>query len=379
MNPYSQEEHEYIKKELDKYDTDLIYPPPKELQEQRNWILWGVKIQRDSDKKFVCLVDKVPFSYNGMTFHPHVDTYTSNGKTFKNPDIKKFTFDEIKQIYINHKSSINKYGKVLGIGYHFQNSKYSGIDLDKIHSPTGENIIMPVFKKLLKLVESKGFIEQSKSGNGCHVYIKIDEKLGNHKFKFKDLTMSNKYKKGLHDSSGIDYFEDDLYFIYTGRQVEGFRSSKVIDFTTSDYKKVNDFFKRCSEEKSISIVKKKVDYSISNNDKGVVTSNLLEYMYQNVSMKEVVNRLGLNLECNGRLRQECPLSGHNTKKKRLKYLDKKDIFYCYGEHEKVTIMDLYREVYNTRDNMQVFRQIDSDFNLGINFKASYKEYCNRTK
>ena len=377
LKPYSIEETNYIYNELKKYNCDTIYPPIQELKIQKNWILWGVKIQRNHERKFVCLVDKVPFTWNGQTWHTHVEEYTKDGKTFKNGKIKKFTFTEIKEIYLKCKGKINKYGKVLGIGYHFQDSKYAGIDLDKMYDKDNNNI-MPVFNKVLENVSGKAFIEQSKSGRGGHIYIKINDALGNNKFKFSDLTINEKYKNGLHDSAGIDYFENDLYFVYTGKQIDNYKSADTITYTTNDYKPINDYFKAHNKQmNNNTIVKRKVDYK-ANNDavNGVVTSNILEYIYQNINMQEVVNKLNLGLVCNGRTRQDCPLSGHHTGKKRLKYLDGKDMFYCFGEHEKVTIIDLYKAVYDTSDTMTAFKQIDNDFNLNINFKASYKAYCN---
>ena len=312
-----------------------------------NWILWGTGTKG---------MDKVPFHFSRTRNY----YFPLTNKSLMENEL--FSFTEINNIFDEHKNKENKYGILKGIGYHFKDSKYVGIDLDNVFH-NGQ--IRPIFKHILKPFIGMTYIEYSPSRNGLHIFLEKDIELKQYNLKFSDLDIDKKLIGEYSDKEpGIDMYLDSKtkYFTYTGKQFQG--SIMEIKAKLSDFKNIYD---RLIDLKSKKAKTEEIKIN-KNTQSGSFKAGTLKvdcvfkYIKANVSIAQAF-KFYCNLDVTYRHKHTCPLSYHrNGSKALLIYQD--GYFNCQSCEKKGSIIDLVRYIKNC-DGLTACKIINSDFGLNI--------------
>lgn len=317
-----------------------------------NWMFWGIGSNG---------LDKVPFHFSRDKGYYFPMTRTAI------TDIPFFSFKEAKNVLRSYLDKENKYGILKGIGYHFHDSKYVGIDLDNVFY---NGKIRPIFEAILKPVLGKTYIEYSPSKKGLHFFLEKDIELKQYNLKFQDLELpdyDNLVQAHGEDEKppGIDMYLDSKskYFTYTGNKFEG--STDQIQAKLSDFKKIYDrliYYLDLKNKKEITQrVKNNTQYKFSNSGKKIV-DNVFSYIKKNVNMADAF-KFYYNLSVTYKGKHSCPLpSFHRTGSKGL--IIYSDWFDCKSCDKKGTIIDLVGYLKNC-DEKTACKIINNDFNLDI--------------
>jgi len=315
-----------------------------------NWMFWGIGSNG---------LDKVPFHFSrdkGYYFPMTKSAIT---------DIPFFSFKEAKNIKNAYLDKENKYGILKGIGYHFNGSKYVGIDLDNVFL---NGKIRPIFEAILKPVMGKTYIEYSPSKKGLHFFLEKDLELKQYNIKFdNDISIDEKLI-GSYDGEktpGIDMYLDSKskYFTYTGNKFEG--STDQIQAKLSDFKKIYDrliYYLDLKKKKEITQrVKNNTQYKFSNSGKKIV-DNVFSYIKKNVNIADGF-KFYTGIDVTYRNKHICPLSYHRAGSKAL-LIYQDGYFNCESCEKKGSIIDLVGYLKNC-DGKTACKIINNDFNLDI--------------
>ena len=322
-----------------------------------NWMFWGL----GRDKETGAFNDKVPFHYSRDKGYYFPMTRSAI------QDIPFFSFKEAKNILNTYLGKENKYGQIKGIGYHFHDSKYVGIDLDNVFH---NGKIRPIFEAILKPFIGMTYIEYSPSKKGLHFFLEKDIELKQYNIKFDNDIGIDEKLIGSYDGEktpGIDMYLDSKtkYFTYTGNKFEG--STDKIQAKLSDFKKIYDrlvyYLDLKKKKEQTQIVKNNTQYKVSNTGKKDV-DNVFNYIKENVDLSQAF-KFYCNLDVTYRHKHTCPLSYHRNGSKAL--LIYQDGFNCESCDKKGTVIDLVKIIKNC-DGKTACKIINNDFNLDIRIR-----------
>lgn len=342
--------------------------PPEEMANNKNWMFWGL----GRDKETGELADKTPFHYSSdkKYFFPMTKSAIE--------EIPFFTFDEAIKLLSQIKNTENKYGKCLGIGYHFYNSDIVGIDFDGIFDDSVGNY-RKIFQCMLEKMLTKTFIEYSKSHEGVHIYLKKDIELKQFNMRLED------YKEYLPDfdslvgncksikKPGIDMYLDgkSKFFIYTGEEFPQKLGVSEINYKLSDFKKIYDRLNYYHEKKKNKDNESRLNARKENTsnfnktykDGTLQVDDVFSYIKSNISISEIFYKYTDLRNIKYRGKHKCMLSNHRTGSKAL-IIYQDGYFNCESCGKKGSIIDLVSEIFNV-DKLESCKKINQDFNLNL--------------
>lgn len=341
--------------------------PPSEMADSKNWCLWGL----GRDKQTGELNDKVPFHYSITKKY----FYTLTKAAIEENSF--YDFNEIINILSKVKDTENKYGKCLGIGYHFFNSNICGVDLDGIYDKNG--YIRNIFECILDKCLTKTFVEYSKSKQGVHIYLKRDIELKQFNIRLADFeNYLPNFQNLVGDCDckkppGIDMYLDgkSKFFIYTGEEFPTKLGINQIDYKLSDFKKIYDRLSYYHEKKKNkdnadrTIKRKKNTQSFIKTyiDGTIKVDCNYSYIKSNVSITEIFRKYTNLYNIQHKGKHKCMLSNHREGSKALLiYLD--GHFNCESCGKSGSQIDLVSELFNL-DKLEAIKKINQDFNLNL--------------